>query len=510
MSAMRWAGAGLIAGAVMLMGSLMDVPGARAQPAAPPLPDDCKSLGSETRLSLDARKAELDKKLVALRDRLADAPLLKRREAERDMRKAEEDMLELVFMLDCLRLTRLPPPPSVRPAEAPFKSRGLAQPAPPPPSAAPPAPSSAARPAPPPVTSAEPRGSGAAMERSAAPTPRAVVAESPAPANVEIVTYYATNRARGAANAAPGETYGSERTTDVSFGRVVVSIPREHTQGNIELPQLWKFERTPDPSKHFVLKSVNPLATDAARAEMASTLASKPESAVLVFVHGYNSSFEYAAMRTAQLSFDLQFKGVPFFFSWPSANRVRAYLQDEESAQLSYGAFETVLKELNKLPVESIYIVAHSMGNRVVGHGLERYVSNKGQTDRIKELLLAAPDINAEIFKEQIVPRLEQMRGTRTTIYASSSDLALMASKVVHGFRRVGESSGGVLVFKGMDTVDASNASGSLRNLGHSYLVDSTSVIGDLRAVIARKLAAGSRGLLPKGKDPESYWQLPQ
>ena len=152
--------------------------------------------------------------------------------------------------------------------------------------------------------------------------------------------------------------------------------------------------------------------------------------------------------------------------------------------------FETVLRELSGLPVQSIYIVAHSMGNRVVGHGLQRYVNAGGKTDHIKELLLAAPDINAEIFKDEIQPRLAQMRGTRTTIYASSSDVALIASKVVHGFRRVGESSGGVLVFKGMDTVDASNASPSLRNLGHSYLVDSASVIKDLNAIIASKLAA--------------------
>ncbi len=81
---------------------------------------------------------------------------------------------------------------------------------------------------------------------------------------------------------------------------------------------------------------------------------------------------------------------------------------------------------------------------------------------------------------------------------------------MVHGFRRVGESSGGVFVFNGMDTVDASNASPSMRNLGHSYLVDSTSVIKDLHAIIASKLAARARGLLPKGQEPELYWQLPQ
>jgi esterase/lipase superfamily enzyme len=327
---------------------------------------------------------------------------------------------------------------------------------------------------------------------------------------VEVVTYYATNRVRGPASASPSEAYANERGSELAFGRAVVSIPRVHTPGTIELPQLWKFERTPDPNKHFVLKSVTPLGTDNTRKEIAERLSGASEKSMLVFVHGYNSAFEDAALRTAQLAYDLQFPGIPFFYSWPSANRVRAYLQDEETARLSEGVFETVLKELGQLPVQSVYIVAHSMGNRVVGHGLQRYVNGGGKTDHIKELMLAAPDINAEIFKDEIVPKLAQMRGTRTTIYASSSDLALMASKVVHGFRRVGESSGGVLVFKGMDTVDASSASASMRNLGHSYLVDSTSVIKDLRAIIASKLAAKARGLQAKGQDPDAYWALPQ
>lgn len=463
------------------------------------LPEDCKATAGETRLSLDSRKREIESKLASLRERLGRLAPGESSPLSAEVRKAQEDLLEIVFAADCLRLRGvppLPPPPPLEQAErkqAPMASRGLS---PPPPVAAaapsPPAPAAASQ-----VDRAMPRG---------APT-----AEKSATADaVEVVTYFATNRKRGADTAAPSEAYANERGDRLSFGRVVVSIPRAHTPGTIELPQLWKFERTPDPNKHFVLKSVAPLATDAARAEMAGRLQSAPDKSLLVFVHGYNNGFEDAAMRTAQLAYDLQFPGIPFFYSWPSANRVRAYLQDEETARLSEGVFETVLGELSSLPVQSIYIVAHSMGNRVVGHGLQRYVNAGGKTSHIKELLLAAPDINADIFRDEILPRLAQMRGTRTTIYASSSDVALIASKVVHGFRRVGESSGGVLVFKGLDTVDASNASPSLRNLGHSYLVDSTSVLKDLHAIIASRLAARARGLLPKGQEPEIYWQLPQ
>ncbi|MFX9020032.1 alpha/beta hydrolase, partial [Acinetobacter baumannii] len=86
--------------------------------------------------------------------------------------------------------------------------------------------------------------------------------------------------------------------------------------GNIELPTLWKFERTADPSKHFILKAVTPIETNAAKAEIADKLKAGSSRAMLIYVHGYNMGFEEAALRTAQLSYDLKFPGVAFFYSW--------------------------------------------------------------------------------------------------------------------------------------------------------------------------------------------------
>ncbi len=59
---------------------------------------------------------------------------------------------------------------------------------------------------------------------------------------------------------------------------------------------MWKFERSPDPNKHFVLKSVTPLGADATRTEIANRLSKASDKSMLVFVHGYNNGFEDAAM----------------------------------------------------------------------------------------------------------------------------------------------------------------------------------------------------------------------
>jgi esterase/lipase superfamily enzyme len=199
---------------------------------------------------------------------------------------------------------------------------------------------------------------------------------------------------------------------------------------------------------------------------------------------------------------------MPFFFSWPSANRVRAYLPDEESAQLSEDIFENLIDDLSQLPATDIYIVAHSMGTRIVGRALQ-HRAEKGKTnEHLREVLLAAPDINAELFRNSIAPKLAAMQGLRTTVYASSSDLALRASKVVHGYERVGETNDGVRTYTGIEMIDASSASSSSRGFGHSYVVDTQSVLDDIKLIVTRGIAPKERGLSLAGTIPNTYWRI--
>jgi esterase/lipase superfamily enzyme len=325
---------------------------------------------------------------------------------------------------------------------------------------------------------------------------------------VEVTTYYATNRNQ-TDKTEPTKVYGSTYQASLRYGRAVVSIPLTHTAGNIELPRLWKLERQPDPAKHFVLKSVVPMDQDSVQREMLEKFNATGKRSVLVFVHGYNLGFAEAAMRTAQLAHDLNFPGLPFFYSWPSANQLLSYWQDEETAQLSEGVFGKVMDDLSQLPGTDIYIVAHSMGNRIVSQALKARLDAGKDTKNVRELLLAAPDINAELFRTVLAPKLAAMQGTRTTIYASSSDLALKASKVVHGFRRLGETIGGVFTYQGIDTIDASTVSQHMtRAYGHFYLMDNITVLKDVRTIIEQKIPAKQRGLNEVGQTPNVFWRF--
>ena len=410
----------------------------------------CRPAANETLQSLQARKNNLEQDLKRFGSQTTPA-----------VRKMQEDLIEVMFQIDCLN------------QEPVLAKRGVI------------------------------------AKRSVTPSPAGGGGGAPKQL-VEITTYYATNR-NNLGGTEPTKMYGTSYQGNFQYGRAVVSIPPSHTPGEIEsLGIIMRMIVEPDPNKHFILKSVTQLEPGTARAEMAAKIKASNSKSMLVFVHGYNSGFADAAMRTAQIAYDLQFPGMPFFYSWPSANRVRAYLPDEEAAQLSESVFEALIDDITtNLPVTDIYIIAHSMGTRVVSRGLQARAEKGKPNKQLRELLLAAPDINAELFRGVIAPKLAAMQGLRTTVYASSSDLALMASKVVHGFQRVGETTGGVFTYPGIETIDASSASSSSRALGHSYVVDTPSVIGDIQSVVLKHASTAQRGLTSAGNAPNVYWRFP-
>ena len=84
----------------------------------------------------------------------------------------------------------------------------------------------------------------------------------------------------------------------------------------------------------------------------------------IVFVHGYNTAFDYALYRSAQMAYDLKFDGASFLYSWPSGGGVAGYGYDRESATQT----EPYLKEFLSLVLKdsgakSVSVIAHSMGN---------------------------------------------------------------------------------------------------------------------------------------------------
>ncbi|MGE0761525.1 MAG: alpha/beta hydrolase, partial [Pirellulaceae bacterium] len=303
-----------------------------------------------------------------------------------------------------------------------------------------------------------------------------------------------------------GPQYGTERSNELAVGTCEVSIPATHQYGELEAPSVFKLEFRQDPNRHILVQSVRATSRDAFYAELKSDLAQRG-SRVLVFVHGYNVSFDDAARRTAQMAEDLKFAGVPLFFSWPSQGNWYEYRSDEKQVELAIPALREFLTEVGRRSgSDSIHLIAHSMGSRALTAALRELAAEAGSSTRFKQVVLAAPDIDADVFRERIAPAMAAA-AQQVTLYASSNDLALVASRVFNsGDPRAGDSHR-LLILPGIETVDVSDVDTSL--LGHSYYGDNPTVLTDLRELLLNALPAAQRaGLVPLGSDDQRYWGL--
>lgn len=345
---------------------------------------------------------------------------------------------------------------------------------------------------------------------SAAPAAAAPPTAAPAPPNPNVAAgaeffqvrvFYGTDR-----RLETGGVFGGRRG-DISYGSVFVSVPKTHEVGAIERPSLWRLEFSEDPRKHMVILRRRELARDDFFADIRDTLARGGSEASFVFVHGYNVAFDDAARRTAQITYDLDFHGAPVFYSWPSQATLEGYTIDESNVEWSQANLKNFLLDYARSSgAKDIYLIAHSMGNRSLTRAVSAlFAEHPEMRGRFKEIILTAPDIDADVFKRDIAPAL--IAGCdKITLYVSNGDKALLASKKIHGYPRLGDSADGIVVVRGIETIDASGLDTSF--LEHSYFAETSSVLTDIRRLVREGLRAAQRGLQRMDAAGAGYWKI--
>jgi esterase/lipase superfamily enzyme len=324
-----------------------------------------------------------------------------------------------------------------------------------------------------------------------------------APEPHQFALFYVTNRAPDI----DGGRYFSSARGDINFGTARVSIPPGHVMGRQEEPSLLKFETGQDASKHIKLTDVTRLSRDDFADRLSRAVEASPGHKLMIFVHGYNVEFTDATRNVAQFATDLKFNGPVVLFSWPSQGSLTGYTVDETNAEWAQSHFQDLMAALlENIPVQHIYLVGHSMGNRIIGRAMTTLANERLESDmlRFREIIMIAPDIDAEVFSMDMAPRLRRT-GIHLTLYASSSDRALMASKAFHGYPRAGESGDGLVVIEGLETIDASDAAGGI--LGHSYFAEDRRMMEDISALLQTGQRANERFGLEAVDSPRGrYW----
>ncbi|HEY0140170.1 MAG TPA: alpha/beta hydrolase [Thermoanaerobaculia bacterium] len=299
--------------------------------------------------------------------------------------------------------------------------------------------------------------------------------------------FYATNRKRSGSSH-PATFYCGERGP-LELGIVDVSVPARHNVGDVEAPGI--FTWVPNPEKHWLLVSVTPTEREDFMAELRARIFASPGRDAFVFVHGYNVTFEEAARRTASLARDLQFRGAPILYSWPSFGSYIRYWADEASVQWSSEHLRRFLADVARSTgAQAVHVIAHSMGSRAVATALADIAKDPIMEPFpvFQEVVLTAPDIDAATL-EQLATHLRRSSG-RVTLYASSRDWPIRLSRFLHAYRIAAQSGRTIDPIEGFETIDVTAVDTSLAGR-HDY--NGPTVLADLHALIRDRKAAKDR-----------------
>lgn len=352
-------------------------------------------------------------------------------------------------------------------------------------------------------------------------TPAGAPAAAPPKAFDTVPVFYGTDRV--VEPNAKRLQYGTERGHKLQLGRAVVTVPTAHKVPNIERPWVVEipyfkykvYEEKEDPAKHFTMQEVAALSKEQMLAYVKERLAKSAnfKDHAFVFVHGFNTSFDAAVYRSAQIANDMKFDGVPFVYSWPSGGKVASYTYDRGSAEQSEPHLaeflDIVVKESG---AKSISLIAHSMGNELLMRVLERMRPAVPDGVVISQVILAAPDVDRDKFTN--IARQITNFAKGVTLYAASNDKALSYSaRFWGGVPRAGDvPASGPLIINGVDTIDVTALSTDSLSLNHSGYAENTTLLED----IALLLQTGERPpdkRVPVLKKIESaagvFWRYP-
>ena len=337
-----------------------------------------------------------------------------------------------------------------------------------------------------------------------------------------VPVFFGTDRARDP-DSNTRISFTSDRAKRLELGRALVTVPKTHKVPDIERPWVYSlpftsvviYREEEDPAQHFTLRAVQALTEEeflsVVRARLAKSSRFKDQA--LVFVHGFNTSFDDALYRTAQIAYDLKYDGAPLVYSWPSKGEVTSYSYDRESA----GQAQPHLREFLELAVaksgaKQVSIIAHSMGNQLLLPVLRDLRQSLPEGIKLAQLILAAPDVDRDAF-EFLASEIKGI-GSGVTLYANGGDRALEVSKQFWGgIPRAGDvPDTGPVIVAGVDTIDVTATNSDVFSLNHSGYAENKALLNDIQLILQtgerppdRRIPILRRVTTERG----DYWQYP-
>ena len=341
--------------------------------------------------------------------------------------------------------------------------------------------------------------------------------------------------------------YDQRRSPSMVFGEADISyddlswnelVEVSQTQSNrpkvkVEIDSLEEIGRFPATPLVFKVKPeglvVDPIqerdynqSTTTMQRAIASRLKSSDQKDLILYVHGFNNSFEDAVLELSDVWHFSGRHGVPIAYTWPSGTgNLLGYFTDRESGEYTVYHLKETIRILSAMPeVENIHILAHSRGTDITTTALRELViesraagKNPVNTLKIKNLMLAAPDLDYGVVTQRLIAEKFGPAIGQITIYMNEGDSALGVAQTLMKGIRFGkltaqkQSEREAAIFRNIRNVSFVNVKDVKGLLGHGYFKNHPGALSDIVKVITTSAKPGSAER-PLSNIESNFWAL--
>jgi esterase/lipase superfamily enzyme/TRAP-type C4-dicarboxylate transport system substrate-binding protein len=239
-------------------------------------------------------------------------------------------------------------------------------------------------------------------------------------------------------------------------------------------------------------------------AELVAKAARSNGGNLVLFIHGFNNTFDFAVRRAIAFAEDFGIVGPVLVYSWPSFGAESGYAYDMGSViftrAYTKGLVEALMREKD---LSNISVLAHSMGSQIALQVMEFAAASQRTIDAV---VLVAPDVPRDNFLQGIT--LHGASAKLATLYANEHDRALLLSKSVNRQSPAGLGGSDRLTMQGVETIDVSEVDQQFLELNHSHGFDVEKVADDVSLVLRRHVGAAMRNLPSAAQDGVTFWMI--
>lgn len=384
----------------------------------------------------------------------------------------------------------------------------------------------------------------------------------------DIPILYVTNRAVDR-ETSTGPRYGYKRAQEMSYGIARIGLSPEPTwetlvDDSVHGPRENRYEirvASVEPvgvvqplMKHMAIENgritvakdaINPIMAERNEFDKLFDLWFGPGNSgdACIYVHGFNNTFDDAALRVAEAWHASGRHGLPICFTWPAGSGgLKGYAYDRESGEFSVVPLKSLIWMLVASPrVNKLHIIAHSRGTDVATTALREiqfeirglfhrsfYAPRAGREMvtsvlpdqevykvlKLETLILAAPDMDIDVFGQRFLNEGLIHVADRVVIYTSENDKALgLSNWLFRGRSRLGDMKLSAMdpkmieILSQVDKLEIINCAIQSHD-SHGYIFRDPAALSDLILLMRDDLDPGPDGPRPLNRANACVWQL--